>query len=201
MTAALRGIHQGEAAWIVGKGPSLGNLRAEHFGEGPVIALNQAIVMVERLSIPNPIYSLQKDGCGYVGKHSHCLQREDVDWMIRPKHATLILQDTEGYSRDCLQNYEPRVLIDPVRDLGFKHLDTMAVRMGIAIAKRMGCIFIVMMCCGSLVNGNIETFDVWKGAAERTSAGDHYLPARPHVLKDLRGIRHTFFIPESREAA
>lgn len=191
----LRQKHAGETAWIVGKGPSLGNLQAGHFGNGPVIALNQAIVVVERLEIPNPLYSLQKDGCGEIGEHATCRLRDGHDWMIRPQRATLLLQATTGYSRDCLADYEPRVLIDPVRDLRFTNLQTMAVRMGIAIAKWMGCSSIVMLCCGSLVNGDTRTFNVWTGRAERTSAGDHYLPAKRHVLNELAGIKHTFVIP------
>lgn len=198
----LAGMYPEQTAYVIGKGPSLGFLRSEHFHtNGPVIALNQAIAVVERLDIPNPIYSLQKDGCGYVGPHSHCLQRDGVDWMIRPKKATLILQDTEEYSRNCLHGYEPRVLVCPVRDLGFEHLSTMAVRMGIAIAKQMGCGHIKMVSCGSLVNGNTETFNVWTGIAEETPAGMNYIPAKTDVLHELSEIEHSFFIPKPHSEA
>lgn len=187
--------HKGETCWIVGKGPSLEYLRAEHFQRGPVIALNQSIVMIEKLDLSNPVYALQKDGCGYMGPHSACVKRDGVEWMIRPKNATLILRDTVGYSRHCLADYEPRVLVCPVRDLGFEYLSEMAIRMAISISKKMGCTRVKLMCCGSLVNGDTRTFNVWTNQPEHTSAGRYYLPVRNQVLMDLAGIPHSFFIP------
>jgi hypothetical protein len=120
--------------------------------------------------------------------------------MIRPTKATLILQDTDGYSKHCLSGYEPKVFVNPQTDLKFVYAETMAVRMGIAIAKAMGCGAIAMMCCGSLVNRNTETFNVWTGKAEHTIAANHYLPARRHVLKELSDIKHFFIIPKQKEA-
>ena len=193
----LIGRYAGETAWVVGKGPSLGYLRAEHFGKGPVIALNQTIVVVEALGILNPVYSLQKDGCGSGGPHEICEQRDGHDWMIRPQRATLMVQDAPGYSRDCLRAYEPRVAIQMMRDLKFPYLQTMAVRMGITIAKQMGCVKIVMLCCDSLVNGNLDTFNVWTRQAERTSAGNHYEPAKRKIMRELVNTRYQFVIPTS----
>lgn len=187
--------HRGETCWIVGKGPSLGFLKAEHIGKGPIIALNQAIVIVERLGVSNKVYSLQKDGCGIHGPHEKCRERDGHDWMIRPTKATLILQDTEGYSRDCLPDYEPRVLVNIHHHLGFEHATTMAIRMAISMAKRMRCEHVKLLCCGSLVNGDTRTFNVWTGKAEQTSAGRYYLSVKKQVLMDLAGIPHSFFIP------
>jgi hypothetical protein len=192
----LIGRYAGETAWIVGKGPSLQYLRAEDFGAGPVIALNQAIMAVEALGISNWVYSLQKDGCGIEGPHEVCMQRDGYDWMLRPQRATLMVQDAPGYSRDCLRAYEPRMAIQIMRDLKFPYLQTMAVRMGIAIAKQMGCVKIMMLCCDSLVNGNLNTFNVWTGQAERTSAGDYYKYAKQRIMRELVNIQYTFLIPE-----
>ena len=142
----LRGKFRGGTAWIVGKGPSLAHLRREHFGAGPVIALNQAIAVLEALGLANPVYALQKDGCGLTEPHEQCALRDGHDWMLRPEQAVLIVQTTPGYSKFCLSNYEPRLEIDPVRDLGFHYPQTMAVRMGIALARLMGCGRVMMMC-------------------------------------------------------
>jgi NADH:ubiquinone oxidoreductase, NADH-binding (51 kD) subunit len=191
----LIGRHRGQTAWIVGKGPSLAFLRAEHFGAGPVIALNQAIVMVEALGLSNMIYSLQKDGCGIWGPHESCEQRDGHDWMIRPQRATLMVQEAIGYSRDCLPDYAPRVAIQMLRDLKFPYLQTMAVRMGIATAKQMGCVKVMMLCCDSLVNGNLDTFNVWTGQAERTGAGNHYEHSKPKVMRELVNIKYQFVTP------
>lgn len=192
---ALRGKYAGETAWIVGKGPSLGYLRAEHFGKGPVIALNQAIAVVEWLGLNNPLYSLQKDGCGLEGAHEVCELRDGYEWMIRPKGAVLIVQNTKGYSRDCLRDYKPRMAVDVVKELKFKYEQTMAVRMGIALVKIMGCKEVWMMCCESLTNRNAETYNVHTGKAELTSAGSHYLESRTNVLNELASIRHHFLNP------
>lgn len=193
----LRGKYAGETAWIVGKGPSLAYLRSEYFKGGPVIALNQSILIVEELDLPNPIYSLQKDGCGIMEPHGTCAQRNGHDWMIRPKSATLIVQETKGYSRYCLADYQPRMMIDPRGHLKFQFQETMAIRMAIALAKIMGCASICLLCCGSLVNGNLDTFDVWTRTAKRTGAGDHYLHARPNVMRELVNMKYWFVIPEA----
>lgn len=200
MIEMLKNRHAGEMAYIVGKGPSLAYLQAEHFGKGPVIALNQSIVVVERLGILNPIYSLQKDGCGLEGPHERCLQREGHDWMIRPQKASLILQETEGYSRDCLADYSPRLLVCPVRDLGFEFHETMAIRMAVSLAKRMGCAHIKFVCCGSLVTGDTRTFNVWTGQAEQTVAGNHYLHVKRVLPLDLAGTPYSYFIPRGNHA-
>jgi hypothetical protein len=193
---SLQGAYPGEKCWIVGKGPSLEFLRAEHFGVGPVIALNQAIAMVEPLEIPNPIYSLQKDGCGVTEPHHICAERDGHPWMLSPQRATLILQSTPGYSRYCLERYEPKLFVDPVHDLKFKYPQTMAVRMAVAMARFMGCTQVKLVCCDSLVNGNLETFNIWTRTAERTSAGDHYDHGRNRILRELVKVRHEFVIPK-----
>jgi len=192
----LAGTHMGEKAYIIGKGPSLGNLQASDLADGFVIALNQSVAVVEALDIPNRIYSLQKDGCGLRGVHAECLQRNGQDWMIRPKRATLILQGP-GYSQNCLSDYEPRLIVRPKKDLGFVFAETMAVRMGIAMAKQMGCSEIVMVACDSLVNGRLETFDVYSRKSSLTGAHRHYGPSKMYVMQELAEVRHSFVIPKA----
>jgi len=72
-------LHQGEICWIIGKGVSLDSLRPEHIGDGPIIALNHAIIKVEELELENEIYSLQADGVH----------------MVLPKRA-ILLSTAEG---------------------------------------------------------------------------------------------------------
>ncbi len=61
--APLKRKHAGTCAYIIGKGPSLMHLRAQDIGPGPVIVLNEAVAIVQQLGLPNPVYSMQKDGC------------------------------------------------------------------------------------------------------------------------------------------
>ena len=180
---ALRHKHSGETCWIVGKGPSLRYLRAEHFGAGPVIALNDALALVQNLGLDNRIYSLQQDG---VPQH-----------MVEPRaDVWLILQDTAGYSRDWFPNHPIRILVDPIKDLGFDHIQVLAVRMAIAIAKQMECSFVKMLCCDSLTTGALETFDPRTGICEVTGAARWYLATKPYIFDDLQAIQHEFILPK-----
>lgn len=179
---ALRHKHPGEICWIVGKGPSLRYLRAEHFGPGPVIALNDAIIVVQDLGLDNPIYSLQKDGY--------------PEHMFEPRaEIPLILQDTPGYSGEWFPEHPVRILVDPIADLGFDHPQVLSTRMAIEIAKQMECESLKMLCCGNLVNNALETYDPRTGTAEVTGAARWYELTRPYILNDLESIPHEFIIP------
>lgn len=59
----FRHVFTNRETYIIGKGPSLDHLRAEHFpnAHAPVIALNEAIHIVEKLDLPNPTFGLQQD--------------------------------------------------------------------------------------------------------------------------------------------
>lgn len=178
----LQRKHAGETCWIVGKGPSLRHLQADDFGPGPVIALNDAIIAVEKLDIENPIYSLQKDG-----QAEHMVQvRTDI---------ALILQSTEGFSGEWFPEHPLRYLVDPLADLGFDHVQVLATRMAIEIAKRMGCQTLKLMCCDNLVNGAMETYNPRTDNAEVTGAGYWYQLTRPYILDDLKTIEHDFVLP------
>lgn len=180
---ALRHKHQGETCWIVGKGPSLRDLSARSFGDGPVIALNDAIMVVQELALPNPIYSLQKDGY--------------PEHMVEP-HAdvTLILQSTPGYSGEWFQEHPTRILVDPLEDLGFDHVQALSTRMAIEIAKQMGCDYLKVLCCDNLVmKGTLATYEPRDGTAAVTGAAKWYKLTRPYILEDLISIPHEFIIP------
>ena len=58
----FKDIYKGQAIWIVGKGPSLQYLTKEYIGSGPVITINEALIKMEELRLPNPIYAMMKDG-------------------------------------------------------------------------------------------------------------------------------------------
>jgi len=55
-------FHGAKAAYVVGKGPSLDRLTAETFKEDwPIVCINQAGTIVEKLGLPNPLYVVQQD--------------------------------------------------------------------------------------------------------------------------------------------
>lgn len=184
----LESIHKGELGYIVGKGASLEFLASRYFiGGTPVICMNESIVVVQALGIDNPLYSLQKDGT--------------PEHMAKPnENVTLLLQKTDGYSGDWFPEHEKRILIDPVTDQNFHHPAVMSIRMCINLARFMGCSFIFLVCCDSLTNGDLRTFDVFSGAAHETSAAVWYQNVHMEVLNDLKGYPHAFITP-SKEFA
>jgi len=59
----LRVIFEGRRCYIVGKGPSLDNLKASdiELPNSPVVCINESIHKVESLRLPNPIFAIQQD--------------------------------------------------------------------------------------------------------------------------------------------
>jgi len=190
----LRNRYPGETVWIVGKGPSLEHLRAEHFGNGPVITLNQTVLMVQELGLSNPIYSMQKDGCGATCEDARCMKCGYRPPMVYPhEDVTVILQEPD-YSEFCLWEHELRMWVN-VQDLGFELESEMVIRLAIRIAQVMGCERIVFLCCDSLTDGSLETFDAITKRVELTDAGQYYAYVAPLVIADMEELPHEFITP------
>lgn len=179
----LENIHKGKPGYIVGKGASLEFLTREYFIAGtPILCMNESIVMVQDMELDNPLYSLQKDG--------------QLPHMVKPNDdVVLILQNTEGYSRDFFPDHEKRILIDPMADQGFLYQMVMAIRMCIHLAQYMGCASLCLLCCDSLTSGDLRTFDVFTGTAKVTPASEWYEKSIVDVLSDLQNSPHVFVTP------
>ena len=188
----LRDRHAGETAYIVGCGPSLAHLRAEHFGPGPVIALNDAIMLAQALGLPNALYTLQKDGC-FDGRACYCQGEGALVRLL--ESTTLIVQRV--FSEYCFPGHARRLVVD-VRDLGFTRTGTMSIRMAAALARQMGCSKIVFACCDSLVTKDARRFDITSGTAFQTTGSAHYLPNNPRLLRDLGKIPREFLTPQEQ---
>jgi hypothetical protein len=140
----LKDRHSGETAWIVAKGPSVLNLTRADIGDGPIIALYETIAIVEMLDLPNPVYSLQKDG-GKNKTHvapttilsSECKSRdcEHCEWVVRPQKATLLLHDLEA--EFCFPDYSPRYLFT-LAEIGLPY-NTFSLVCALKIAQFLGC--------------------------------------------------------------
>ena len=161
---ALRHRHDGEVATVVGRGPSLLGLSAKDFGAGPVFVLNHAILEVRKLGLPNPIYSMQKDGC-----------------LVPPiAPETLILSQRQ--SRQCFADYQPRHVID-VTKLGLG-VACMSLTFAVALAKHMGCAGCRALAFDAL-NGDFRT--VRDG--ELVTIGRGYLHAAAQATKYAARMR------------
>jgi len=186
----LIGRYAGETAWIVGKGPSLAFLRDEHFGAGPVMAINEAVLVVQDLGLSNHLYGMNKDGCRNESKGHECP-------MVSPHSDTALILQTPDFSEYCFPNHPIRFVVNPVDELGFEHPAVMSVRMCIAIAKLMGCEKIILVCCDSLVNGDVRIYDGQQ--TKFSSASDDYLAVILLVKKDLQDIAHEYILPRKKE--
>jgi hypothetical protein len=151
---ALAGAHQGETAYIIGKGPSLARLTEDMLGPGPIIALNHAILHVRGYRAP--IYSSQKDGCvAYGARHpgKPCL---DGGERITAPVAPEILLVSARESPDCYADYEPRYVVDVERDFGVPFYTPSApITAGLAIL--MGCAKIVFVSHDAYALGDTRT--------------------------------------------
>jgi hypothetical protein len=154
MIGELAERHRGETAWIVGRGPSLLELTAADIGPGPVIALNNAIVQVRALALPNPLYSLQKDGCygGAVPLEDRwpcgsCPRAPIV--APRPPETLLVSADEAPW---CLETYVPRYTFT-VYSLGLPAAN-MSAPVAVQLARLMGARAIVMVAHDAYRSGD-----------------------------------------------
>ncbi len=189
----LKGRHPGETAWIVGKGPSIAYLLPGHFGKGPVIALNEAILRVEDLNLPNPIYSMQKDGALTDGRET---------W-VEPKGATLLVHKWE--SARFLREYKPRFIFDAPKDFDLP-VHSFSAACAIETAKLMGCSKVVFVCFDATVNGDYRT---WEPSGSGEEVLKEYHPTETQYPKQRLALEcilnssnlgHDWIIPKEDDA-
>jgi hypothetical protein len=132
---ALRYKHMGEPLHVVGSGPSLAHLQASDMPHGVVLAINLAIVKVEKLMLSNVVYSLQKDQC-----FADCA-------------SPIIVHEPESGQIDGFGDY----LFDCERDFGIPPI-TPSVVVALHLARWMGCESVVYHCCDSF-RGDFRSFD------------------------------------------
>ena len=189
----LRSLYPNETAHLVGKGPSLEYLDKSYFGLGPVITINQAILIVQELGLTNPIYSFQKDGCELGGCPGHECKPPR---MVYPHGYIPLILIQHGYSEFCLSKHEKKVFIDPPGDFGFIETE-MSIRIALAVAITMGCSRISLVCCDSFV-GDMRTFDPLTRRIELLPEYGNYPSVIERMALDLEKIQHQIVIPKQR---
>lgn len=137
----LKDKYKGKTCHIVAKGPSVAHLNAADFDDGPVIAINEAVENVERISRAihrgwkNDLYSLQKDR-GFV----------------RPRKSTLLL--SEAQSKDAFPDYDNRYIFDT--KLWFEG-DEFSANCALKISQLFGCDKIKLMCFDACTHSDFNT--------------------------------------------
>lgn len=161
----FRNLYKGEIMWIVGKGPSLQYLTKKDIGEGPIIAINESIIKIEGLDLPNPVFSMQKDGGNRKSHSRHRSLVPDCDYtpncgdkcgdMIRPKRgATLLVHKHE--SLYCFPDYFPRYVFD-WKELGLpknRFSQILAIKIGLL----MGCVKFHFVSFDVHINGCLDIY-------------------------------------------
>lgn len=98
----LKNIHKGETFYIVGKGPSIKDLKKESLYNGVIIALYEATEKIESFGL-SPLYSMQKDKILYIPHYATLLvhkwesAKQNIDYQ--PMHE--FDNDLLGIHRGC----------------------------------------------------------------------------------------------------
>lgn len=201
---SLKNKYEGQTISIVGSGPSIKYLKAEHIADGPVIAINRATVEVEALDIAGPVYSMQKDGNqqgkrkrpGDVFRNEHinsdCKYQNNCTGqcglMTRPTRATLLVHKHE--SLHCFSDYLPRLVFD-WKELGLPCIECSTI-IAIQIGKRMGCTKFRFVCCDAHATGDL--YDRARGKIE-----PGYYEQRIHMkINFLPELDYEFVTPGSK---
>lgn len=151
----LAPLFEGRDCYVVGKGPSLDHLRAEHFEPGiPVIALNEAIHAVEELSLDNPVHGLQQD----AKLRAKCM----------PKCAPILVSTKAA---NFYAVYEDAYIFSNAElDL---NLSALSVSAAIRIARRLGAVSFTLISFDACVNQKLTYAkrigyeSTWGGKPER----------------------------------
>ena len=186
----IKNKYQGQVCYIVGKGTSSQYLTKEHFGEGVIIALNNAIVKVESLNLPNDTYSQQKDGHGYGVKVCPCIDNKEnmkICFMCYPQRATLLIHELEG--NDCMKDYPKRIVFNN-NELGL-HWSRVSVITAMRIAEWMGCTYLKLLCFDSVTQGDSNYYIHGEGIA----SGPNYMIQVENTLNMARKYNHEFITP------
>jgi len=189
----LKGVHVGQTAYIVGSGPSLQYLEADNFGDGIVVALNDTILKVEQLGIPNKTYSMQKDGCLV------CRRKCPPCWTVKPQKATLLVHKQESAWR--LQEYAPRYVFSNKEDFNIPWFTFSSV-VAIHIVALMGCNRIVLVSHDAMATGDTGRWSVRNHDDLSNKSNEGYLEqAKTEMLIVLnsKSIEFEFLTPKNKK--
>jgi len=145
-----------KTAYIVGKGPSLDDLKAGHFESGrPIFTCNEAITKIESMDLDNPLYSCQCD--------------PDVKSRADTKKGKILVtvSNLPWYS-DCENMYY--VVGDEIEAQELSPVGVLAIE----CAKFLGCNKIIFYAFDGAFGGSCNYADV----IGKTSTSGRYLDAK-----------------------
>jgi len=169
----MKDKHKGKIVNIIGKGPSLRYLKKDHFVDGPVIALNHAITVVEPFELPDT-YSFQKD-----------------KGTVIPNGSFLLLNRRE--SLNYLEDYKPRFVLD-FEMLGLPGNECSMI-FAIQLAKLWGCSGFRFISFDAHTNGDNRTYFPG-GSIKRGNCG--YESQVPKIKNFIDGFDSEWITPTKR---
>jgi len=198
----FRDIYKGQTVWIVGKGPSLQYLTKKHIGLGPVITINESIIKIEEIDLPNPIYSMQKDGGDRRRYQGVCplILKPDCDYtpncgdkcggMYRPKKgATLLVHKHE--SLYCFPDYSPRYVFD-WQELGFR-CNQFSQIIAVKIGSWMGCAKFNFISFDAHTNGCLGSYVPGIGV---THTDPGFINHTRKIRRHIKHLNHKWITPK-----
>lgn len=172
---------EGQHVWIVGKGPSLDYLTKRHFGEGPVVALNEAIHKVESLNLDNVTFALQQD----AGLRATC----------RPKYSTLFV------STAAMNFYADYNFMIP-----FKNADLdlepsgLSVSAALRITKRLGATGVTLLCFDGAMGEDMKYASCVGYGSEAGGPPSRFLTHKAIIERDAQGLSLSWIKPSHQIA-
>lgn len=132
----LKDLYSGEELQVIGSGPSLAQLSSGGIGPGPVVAINFAILSVDKLTLPNPVYSMQKDKV-----------------FVPDCNALILAHSWESAKDNDFGDY----VFDCEVDFGIPW-QIPSVVVCLYLARFMGCKSVRYLCCDSF-HGDLASYD------------------------------------------
>lgn len=175
---SIKNIHLGQTAYIIGKGESLQNLTNDVIGDGIVITLNSAIEVVEKLNLPNKIYSLQKDK--YVSR-------------VKENVTLLMHKEDEFHSAANDSKETPEYIEFSCEEFGMPNVTFSAI-VAVEMAKQMGCARFCFISFDSVTTNNLKTFDVTKPYYPKA-----YVIQAEIMQKHVKALNHVWITPKAKK--
>jgi predicted SAM-dependent methyltransferase len=142
----LQNKYAGQTCYIIGRGPSLLNIKKENIGAGPVIVINEAIYNIAALKLDNDIYSQWRNGD----------MPDELPQYLKAGDTLLLCENNvPQYENkvDKYKDYSPLYFFECRRDLSHNPEVMFSHAAAVEIAVRIfGCTKLVMMGFDSYLN-------------------------------------------------
>ncbi len=160
-----------------------------------VITLNQAILYVRKLGLPNATYVFQKDGCVYHGVHAftpagpgHVCQAEIVTPQ-QPEIAMFCVRE----SPHCMEWYSPRLVLD-IEAMGLPW-NTPSAPVSTKLAISWGCTEIVYIAHDAYTRGDLRRIVDGETLDHETDLGYTQAGRQSHQMASDAGIQTRWVTP------